>query len=67
MILSTGIDILRDEGIMYVKHLQKFNVPVEWKYYPTAYHGVINMPFSKTKKKMLNDIIEYINKQIESN
>lgn len=66
MILSAGIDILRDEGIVYARRLQSFNVPVEWKYYPSAYHGVIHMPLSQIRTKMINDIVDYLNKHLET-
>lgn len=33
MVLTCGIDVLRDEGYMYVKRLQSFDVPARWFHY----------------------------------
>lgn len=41
MIITAGIDILRDEGFFYAKRLRSFGVPVQWNHYDSAFHGVI--------------------------
>lgn len=40
MICTAGIDILRDEGFFYAKHLRSFDVSVQWNHYDSAFHGV---------------------------
>uniref|UniRef100_A0A915ASR2 Alpha/beta hydrolase fold-3 domain-containing protein n=2 Tax=Parascaris univalens TaxID=6257 RepID=A0A915ASR2_PARUN len=60
MIITAGYDILRDEGVLYAKRLQSFNVPVQWNHYPAAYHGVINMPSSMQRNQILDDIVHYL-------
>uniref|UniRef100_A0A9J2P8C3 Alpha/beta hydrolase fold-3 domain-containing protein n=1 Tax=Ascaris lumbricoides TaxID=6252 RepID=A0A9J2P8C3_ASCLU len=60
MIVTAGYDILRDEGALYAKRLQSFNVPVQWNHYPAAYHGVINMPSSMQRNQILDDIAHYL-------
>ncbi|KAI6205241.1 Arylacetamide deacetylase [Aphelenchoides besseyi] len=60
LIMTAGVDILRDEGILYAKRLKEFNVPTKWNHYESAFHGVLNMPGSKQRKQMLNDIHAYV-------
>lgn len=60
LILTAGVDILRDEGVMYGKRLKQFNVPVKWHHYEAAFHGILNMPKSKQRKQMLNDIHSHL-------
>ncbi|KAI6191828.1 Arylacetamide deacetylase [Aphelenchoides bicaudatus] len=56
LIMTAGVDILRDEGVLYSKRLKQFNVPTKWLHYESAFHGVMNMPGSKQRTQMLNDI-----------
>ena len=42
-IMTAGVDIIRDEGILYAKRLRKFGVPVRWMHYEGAYHAILNM------------------------
>lgn len=65
MVLTAGYDILRDEGVLYVKRLQLFNVNVLWNHYSKAYHGVFNMRFSKQREEFFNDIAKYIKVQLD--
>ncbi|KAH7700499.1 aryl-acylamidase, partial [Aphelenchoides avenae] len=46
-IATMETDIVRDEGILYVKRLQSFNVSTMWKHYDRGYHGMLQMPKSK--------------------
>ncbi|CAG9539375.1 unnamed protein product [Cercopithifilaria johnstoni] len=64
MIITAGYDILRDEGALYVRLLKSYNVSVCWKHYHRSYHGCLNMPFSKHKMEVLNDIIKFIDLQL---
>lgn len=64
MIITAGYDILRDEGILYAKKLQSFDVPVQWNHYPSAYHGVLNMPYSRQRDLIINDICDYIKRNM---
>ncbi|CEF61816.1 Alpha/beta hydrolase fold-3 domain and Arylacetamide deacetylase family-containing protein [Strongyloides ratti] len=61
---TCGFDILRDDGMLYGSKLKKFGIPVVNKYYPKGIHGTLNMPFSSTQKEMVNDICEYLEKQL---
>uniref|UniRef100_A0A0N5B920 Abhydrolase_3 domain-containing protein n=1 Tax=Strongyloides papillosus TaxID=174720 RepID=A0A0N5B920_STREA len=63
---TCGFDILRDDGMLYAKKLEKFGVPVVNKYYPKGIHGTLNMPFSDTQKEMLKDICEYVEEQFDN-
>ncbi|KAH7678380.1 aryl-acylamidase, partial [Aphelenchoides avenae] len=54
-IATMETDIVRDEGIFYAKRLRSFNVPTVWKHYDTGYHGMLQMPGSKLREKLLDD------------
>jgi len=60
MICTVGIDILRDEGILYARRLQGYGVPVKWNHYEAAFHGILHMPRSKQRKQLLDDIATYL-------
>jgi acetyl esterase/lipase len=60
LIMTAGVDILRDEGVMYAKRLKEFNVPTKCNHYEAAFHGILNMPKSKQRKQMLDDIHSYL-------
>lgn len=61
LVMTAGVDILRDEGVMYAKRLKEFGVPTTWNHYESAFHGILNMPKSKQRKQMLDDIQSYLN------
>ncbi|KAI1706373.1 alpha/beta hydrolase fold domain-containing protein [Ditylenchus destructor] len=42
MILTCGVDILRDEGIQYARRLRSFGVPVQWNHYEAAFHAFLH-------------------------
>lgn len=67
MIITAGYDILRDEGALYVRLLKSFNVSVCWKHYYQSYHGFLNMPISKQKRKVLHDIADFIELKLHEN
>uniref|UniRef100_A0A914DAT8 Alpha/beta hydrolase fold-3 domain-containing protein n=2 Tax=Acrobeloides nanus TaxID=290746 RepID=A0A914DAT8_9BILA len=60
MVLTCGIDILRDEGFLYTRRLQSFDVPTKWFHYENATHGHLNLPGSKQRKQMLDDITAFV-------
>jgi acetyl esterase len=59
MVITAGVDILRDEGVLYARRLQTAAVPIVWKHYPSAIHGTLNLP-GKLRQQMLTDIVEYL-------
>ncbi|KAL3124690.1 hypothetical protein niasHT_001527 [Heterodera trifolii] len=64
MICTAGVDILRDEGILYAQRLRQFGVAVEWKHYEYAYHGILNMCKSRQRLRILTDISEYLQRTL---
>ncbi|XP_002734727.1 neutral cholesterol ester hydrolase 1-like [Saccoglossus kowalevskii] len=42
-IVTAEFDVLRDDGIFYVKKLEDANVPVTWKHYEHGYHGIFSV------------------------
>uniref|UniRef100_A0A914NQL4 Alpha/beta hydrolase fold-3 domain-containing protein n=1 Tax=Meloidogyne incognita TaxID=6306 RepID=A0A914NQL4_MELIC len=67
MILTAGIDVLRDEGIQYAKRLNEDEVKVELKHYEDAYHGIFNMYCSKKREEIINDISNYLKNNLINN
>ncbi|XP_072180635.1 neutral cholesterol ester hydrolase 1-like [Diadema setosum] len=65
-VATCGYDVLRDDGIMYVKRLDKAGVPVEWVNYETAFHGIPRFgPLSfEIGRKMYDDSIAFIEKYL---
>lgn len=64
MILTCGYDILRDHGPQYTELLKLYHVPVVYRYYKTAYHGIMNMPASRKKREMVQDMVAYLKSQL---
>ncbi|VDM60568.1 unnamed protein product [Angiostrongylus costaricensis] len=60
MVLTAEYDLLRDEGIQYVRKLQEEGVPCEWRHYKSAFHGICNMPYSLVRSDMSRDICCYL-------
>ncbi|VDN60454.1 unnamed protein product [Dracunculus medinensis] len=60
LVVTVGYDILLDEEIMYIKKLRSYGVKVHWNHYPSAYHGILNMPMSSLKKKITEEIAAYL-------
>ncbi|XP_022102027.1 neutral cholesterol ester hydrolase 1-like [Acanthaster planci] len=63
-ILTAEYDVLRDDGIMYAKRLEKGGVPVTWKHYMKGYHGMFsleNRPLLSTTvgDKSVSDFIQF--------
>ena len=57
-------DTLKDEGLIYAERLARAGVDVTVKYYPGAFHGVINF-HQLTKTKMISkDLISFIKENI---
>ena len=57
-------DTLKDEAIIYAERLARAGVDVTVKYYPGAFHGVINI-FQLTKTQIIsNDLIFFIKSNI---
>ncbi|KAE9555969.1 hypothetical protein FO519_000825 [Halicephalobus sp. NKZ332] len=64
MIITVGVDILRDEGVLYGKRLESFNVPVKWFHYERAFHGILNMPKSQQRRRIIEDIVSFLRDKI---
>lgn len=61
-IATMETDIVRDEGILYAKRLQSFSVPTLWKHYDRGYHGMLQMPESKLREQLLDDVVAFLKK-----
>ncbi|KAK6021783.1 hypothetical protein OSTOST_12539 [Ostertagia ostertagi] len=64
MVATAEFDVLRDEGIQYVRKLREENVPCEWKHYKRAYHGVCNFPGSSVGNEVIADFCRFLKKYI---
>lgn len=43
VVVTAGVDVLRDEGLGYVRKLEADRVPVTWLHYPGTIHGFLWM------------------------
>ncbi|XP_005403996.1 PREDICTED: arylacetamide deacetylase-like 4 [Chinchilla lanigera] len=64
-LVSCGLDILRDDALLYKKRLEDQGVPVSWFHLEDGLHGSIvlfdKQPFSfPCSQKMLNAVVSYI-------
>ncbi|XP_022102074.1 arylacetamide deacetylase-like isoform X2 [Acanthaster planci] len=67
-ILTAGYDVLRDDGIMYAKRLEKAGVPVTWKHYKNGFHSMFNPTngvfASPSADQALEDFIKFTKKRL---
>uniref|UniRef100_A0AC34QX52 Alpha/beta hydrolase fold-3 domain-containing protein n=1 Tax=Panagrolaimus sp. JU765 TaxID=591449 RepID=A0AC34QX52_9BILA len=63
LIATCGFDILRDDGVLYVKKLESHGVPVQWKHY-NAVHGILAVPVSKHRRVMMADLVAFLKNKI---
>ncbi|XP_038051239.1 neutral cholesterol ester hydrolase 1-like [Patiria miniata] len=68
-ILTAEYDVLRDDGIMYAKRLEKAGVPVTWKHYKKGYHGMFSLdnhplPSSPVGDKSVSDFIQFASENL---
>ena len=57
-------DTLKDEAIIYAERLARAGVDVTMKYYPGAFHGVINFHQLTKTKTISKDLISFIKQNI---
>ncbi len=62
-VLTVGYDILRDDGVLYAKRLEEEGVLVNWKNYPTTFHGVLYFP-CKLRSQMLEDVTRFVQENL---
>uniref|UniRef100_A0AAF5CRE6 Tyrosine--tRNA ligase n=1 Tax=Strongyloides stercoralis TaxID=6248 RepID=A0AAF5CRE6_STRER len=62
IIFTCGCDILRDEGYLFYKKLEKSNVNVQWKHYEDGIHGALNIVKSKSQLNPINRILDGVEK-----
>uniref|UniRef100_A0A0N4ZJ34 Abhydrolase_3 domain-containing protein n=1 Tax=Parastrongyloides trichosuri TaxID=131310 RepID=A0A0N4ZJ34_PARTI len=63
MVVTCQYDVLRDEGILYAKKLERLGVNVEWKNYDRAYHGIFTIKGCELQEKIFDDVIEYVTRK----
>ncbi|XP_038050205.1 neutral cholesterol ester hydrolase 1-like [Patiria miniata] len=64
-ILTAEYDVLRDDGIMYAKRLEKAGVPVTWKHYKTGFHALFgNLIPSEVGKQGDKDFLQFALKKL---
>ncbi len=57
-------DTRKDEGLIYAERLRLAGNEVEVKYYENGYHGVIMNERSAVSRRMRNDLIEFIKRNL---
>lgn len=60
LIITAGFDPLRDEGKAYAEILQKNDVKVDYKEYPSLIHGFLNFTIAPECFKAMEEIAEKI-------
>ncbi|XP_038076402.1 neutral cholesterol ester hydrolase 1-like [Patiria miniata] len=64
-ILTAEYDILRDDGIMYAKRLEKAGVPVTWKHYKKGFHALFGDFFpTDVGKQSINDFLQFAREKL---
>ena len=67
-ILTAEYDVLRDDGIMYAKRLEKAGVKVTWKHYKNGFHGMFSTrdgPFTSPSGDVaLADFFEFAKRHL---
>ena len=58
-VVTCGYDVLRDDGVLYAKRLEEEGVLVNWKNYPTTFHGFFSLP-SNLRSQMLEDMTRFV-------
>ncbi|XP_077987991.1 neutral cholesterol ester hydrolase 1-like [Glandiceps talaboti] len=61
-VLTAQFDVLRDDGILYAKNLEKSGVDVTWHNYEDGFHSIIEYPEGPftVGRKANDDFIHYI-------
>jgi arylacetamide deacetylase-like 3/4 len=69
-LLTTEMDILRDDGFIYADRLRRIGKNIEHKHYENLFHGIISLihgPLEfKYAQKLVKDISDHINSVIYS-
>lgn len=67
-VLTVGLDILRDDSLIYVDRLRRVNASVHHEHYENLFHGIfglINGPLQfKVAQKLMNSVCKYIKRII---
>uniref|UniRef100_A0A0N4ZTB7 Abhydrolase_3 domain-containing protein n=1 Tax=Parastrongyloides trichosuri TaxID=131310 RepID=A0A0N4ZTB7_PARTI len=64
LIITSGFDICRDEGIDYYKKMKECGVDAELKHFPTTFHGILNLAGSSMQKSVKGKIVDYCKKHL---
>ncbi|KAJ8025883.1 Arylacetamide deacetylase [Holothuria leucospilota] len=65
-VITCGVDVLRDDGILYCKNLEEANVRVVHKHYEKAFHGEITFPrrVIPSAGEMRDDLFAFLRENI---
>lgn len=65
-VITCGVDVLRDDGILYCKNLEEANVRVVHKHYEKAFHGEITFPrwVIPSAGEMRDDLFAFLKENI---
>lgn len=64
LIVTMEYDVLRDEGIVYAKRLQRAGIVTTWKHFPTGFHAILNFnSIIETPRR----ILRYISRWTQEN
>ena len=58
-IYTLQYDLLRDEGIIFAKRLEKSGVKVTHKHFPAGYHSMIGLN-KEEREQIIKDVVDYV-------
>jgi acetyl esterase len=58
----SGADILRDEGVAFLRRLASEGVPVEWRQWDHAFHGFFQMPCNSLATNAQDYVVDQLRK-----
>jgi arylacetamide deacetylase-like 2 len=63
-VLTVGHDILRDDGLIYVKRLDNLNLNVKHEHYENLFHGIFGLLHGPLKFDLSHDLMNSVSAHI---
>lgn len=66
LVINAGFDGLLDDGLVYSKRLQLAGVKVQWRNFPSCFHGSFNNYEDKSKRcsQMFSSVVDYLKENL---
>lgn len=65
-VITSGVDVLRDEGMMYSRRLEKDGIPVIHHHYENIAHPHVlhSFPHSEVSDKILGQMVDFMKEKL---